>query len=239
MKPSKDLEELQEAYNQFLQDGDKSKMSSLLISLTKIPKEKSLDLYRNNYLSSLIESLSDTFSACKILFGDEMFQNISFEYCNTVSSRHPNLSRYGENFPSFIKDLTISNEIPFLSDLTQYEWILKETILGEYDCSEVSFEQIDIKGNHKLALKDHATLYQSCFPISEIWQSLISDSDKEIPEGDQFQYLIMKTDHGSKTIFISASFYNFLKNISSNLDCKDISTYSHELKSLNILKPIE
>lgn len=236
MKKNKNLEELQEAFYKFQKSGDKSEISLQLATLPKISQEKSLDIYRNNYLSSLIESLSDTYSACKILFGDELFQTICFKYCDEESSRHPNLSNYGESFPDFIKNLPISEEIPFISDLAHYEWTIKETILREFDQTEIPFESIVSKSNVVFELKNHVKLLQSTFPISEIWQSLISDTEKEIPEGDMFQYLIIKTDQGTKTILLSNNFYHFLQNVSHPHNSSEFLKYSKELKTLNIIK---
>ena len=200
--------------------------------MSKITKNKSLEIYRSNYLSSLIDSLSDTYNACEKLLGEEVFQSICLAYIKQKSSKSSLLSDYGENFSNFIEESSLAQEIPFTSDLVSYEWKLKDVILNEFDTEDSNLMNNSFDPKDTLCLKNHAVLFQSSFPISEIWQSLTNE-DVPLPEGNAFYYLIIKVNQGSKTVSISEQLYNSFEN---NIMIKKNSKYIDSLNTLDILK---
>ena len=232
MQAPKDLITLQEAFESFVNLDEPKDLDPLIVDLSKIAKNKSLEIYRSNYLSSLIDSLSDTYSACKKLLGEEVFQSICLAYIKQESSKSSLLSDFGENFSHFIEKSSLAQEIPFTSDLVSYEWKLKEVILNEFDTEDSKSVNNSFDSKDTLCLKNHALLFQSNFPISEIWQSLTNE-DVSLPEGDAFYYLIIKVNQGSKTVSISEQLYNSFEN---NMMTKKKSEYIDSLKILNILK---
>ncbi len=222
---SQDIAKIQRAYEKWITKGAPQELLDVLSPLPTMNKNISLQIYKNNYISSLLKSMTDTYSACEKLLENETFTRLILDYISQTPSPHPLLSSYGETFPTFLSHSVIHREIPFLSELARYEWTLKKVILGTFPSHE--------KGIN----------FSSSHPVSEIWSAITHSEDifedssedrsqstsqdssntsqgrsqdssqdnsdrakiSEIPEAPpmgekHFTYLITKTNHGCKTI---------------------------------------
>ena len=168
---------IQQAYDRFI-EGDDKHLSQLLFECGSIDKQTSLSIYKNNYLASLFESLSDTYEACRVLLGP-CFEKLGYDYISRYKSLDPLLSSYGGEFSNFLKTSLIHKEIPFLSELARYEWNLKRVILED------------------------SKYFFSNYPVSEIWSILVEGKERKWPKKHQFRYLIVKVKNGCKTQVIS------------------------------------
>lgn len=230
MKATNKLAELQQAYSHFI-ERDNSLLYSLLSPCSKIDKDLSLKIYRNNHISSLMKSLSDTYSACIHILGEEIFQGLSLDYISRFRSTSPLLSSYGHRFFDFLGESTMGQQIPFLQDLAHYEWEVKNVILTDFD-EPIKQPPPDLEVS--LGLVSHVTLFESQHPVSEIWSALVNKREDEIPWRGPFYYLIIKTGFGSKTISISEKLYQFIKRLPLPYSRK--KALFNELIQMSVLK---
>ncbi|MCK5647721.1 MAG: putative DNA-binding domain-containing protein, partial [Gammaproteobacteria bacterium] len=92
----------------------------------KVPVETRLDIYANAYKFRLIEALQDTFPALHTLLGDEDFFNLGVAYLTDKPSKHFSLRYFGHQMSSFLKAAPGYKEQPVLSEMAQFEWLLRE-----------------------------------------------------------------------------------------------------------------
>lgn len=236
MQAPRELRALQRAFDKFIEKGESIDLSPFVANLPCITREKSFEIYRNNYISSLLQSLSDTYSACEALLGEEIFRSICLNYSIGERSKSSILSNYGERFSTFLATLPLSSEIPFIPELADYEWNLKNIILSEFDKLTSHDSSRFILKQQKIALVDHAIVFDSQFPISELWQSLTSMQEIDIPEGDRFFYLMFKNSHGSSTLSISKDLYVVLSQPGQDFQSLLSEKSLLELVKLSVLK---
>ena len=89
-------------------------------------KKRALLVYQDGYRARLTEALGETFEACWWVLGDDTF----FALCASFVRAHPsldyNLNSYGREFPEYLYNHKLSEEIPFLFDLASFEWSFKK-----------------------------------------------------------------------------------------------------------------
>ncbi|OQW47594.1 MAG: hypothetical protein A4S09_14875 [Proteobacteria bacterium SG_bin7] len=140
-------------------------------SMNEMSVRSCADIYRRGYKARLVESLGDTYSATWWVLGDEDFLKLADEFVESVPSRSFDLSDYGKEFSDFLKDSPVISEIPFLSELAQFEWNFK-TLFHTKDIPNVEniFRYVESDPNVKIYLLPSAILWKSDFAIYEIWK---------------------------------------------------------------------
>jgi hypothetical protein len=86
---------------------------------------KRFSVYRNNVVSSLIESMAQTYPAVKIILGEENFATVARIFIAKHPPTSPVMQAYGELFPEFLGEFKPLQHSPFLVDLANVEknWI--------------------------------------------------------------------------------------------------------------------
>lgn len=165
-------------------------------NLPKKNLQKHLNIYKNNFYSTLIESLRTYLPATAESIPREVFQGLVVKLIkssqeNTITS----LSAFSNLFPAHLEELKIHEKIPYITDLARYE--LLEQSLIKNKTTEVFF-----KSKH---------------PISELKASLLNSSKLKFKKDSSYHYRLVKTEGFIKATRISKALYLKSKSMEKSL----------------------
>lgn len=80
------------------------------------------DVYRNNMVASLADTLRSTFPAVHRLVGEDYFAAVAREYIAQQPPDSPVLLCYGETFGDFLEAFPSASGVPYLGDVARLEW---------------------------------------------------------------------------------------------------------------------
>lgn len=183
------------------------------------PAEKRFNVYRNNIIVSLKESLSEGFPAVKSLVGDDFFNAMAGEYLRQSPPKKPIIPIYGEDFSSFIDRFTPAKALPYLADVAKLEYLLRESYHAKdedpiptdhYQDPEFFLKSVTLAASVKY--------FSSRFPVSQI-RSAALGGDK--PTGGAEDILITRSRFDPKISIFPTGTCNILKAIE---DCTNLET---------------
>ncbi len=136
-----------------------------------------LQIYRNNFVLSLTESLEITFPVLRVMVGEEFFAQLAKAFIRQIPMEKAAVAEFGDLLPEFMANLEQLSEMPYLVDLARFEWAYSIRInrmpqaepfpyhalaeLGEDDYERMSF-----------SVNPDLTLFQSQWAIIELFQRL-------------------------------------------------------------------
>lgn len=166
------LNKLQETYLSAIK-GERSKdfMDSIL-PIGKLDKQDCINIYARGYTARLTEALGETFEATWWVLGDDDFLALCKDFISITPSFYFDLSEYGSDFPDFLKRQPQIQEIPFLYDLASFEWAFKNIFHSPnfvFDNQKL-LASISTGVDFSLSLSKSALLFESEFPVYEIWK---------------------------------------------------------------------
>lgn len=166
------LNKLQETFLSAIK-GERSKdfMDSIL-PIGKLDKQDCVDIYTRGYTARLTEALGETFEATWWVLGDDDFLALCADFISITPSFYFDLSEYGSDFPAFLKQQSQIQEIPFLYDLASFEWAFKNIFHSPnfiFDNQKL-VASLNVGVDLKLTLSKSAFLFESEFPVYEIWK---------------------------------------------------------------------
>ena len=132
------LKTIQHQMLSWLQEGDPLIRESVA-GTEKVPVQTRLDIYANAYRFRLIEALEDTFPALHMLLGDEDFFNLGINYLTAYPSKHFSLRYFGHRMGYFLSVSDIYKDQTMLSEMAQFEWLLREA----FDASDDTVLSMD------------------------------------------------------------------------------------------------
>lgn len=86
---------------------------------------QNLVIHQNTMISSLIQTLVDTYPLIVSLMGDEFFKVMAKEYIKRYPSRSGNLYEYGAYFEDFMKEYAPVTDFVYLSEVAHFEWVCR------------------------------------------------------------------------------------------------------------------
>jgi hypothetical protein len=183
MANDNDLRKFQQNFaDAILRSNVPSYFKEALIPASKVTDPSDIiNVHATGYKLRLTEALGETFEACWWVLGDELFFQICEKYvaCNDSSSY--NLSNYGENFPSFLHELSETGEFPFLTDLARFEWRFKEVFhLPQESCTS----NLSVAAGQDFSLRFPSAfqVFDANYPVYDLWQKRVgaqSDAQNE------------------------------------------------------------
>jgi len=131
------------------------------------------DVYRNNRMMSLIETLHNTYPVLSQLVGDEFFKAAASAFIDRNPPVQPVMAEYGGEFGTFVASLPNTEKLPYLKDIAELEWWL----LQAYHCADMPILQLTALAEiapdsmMDLRLACHPALHGvgSQWPIGGIW----------------------------------------------------------------------
>lgn len=156
----------------------------------KLPAEKALNVYREDYQYRLLEALKNTYRATHFILGDEDFSYLSFDYIKKHFSTSPDLDDYGEGLANFSSEHDLGQAYIFLADLLTFEWQYR---LLFHRAHEKGIESNDLLLNQgrPITLVSSHLLYESPFTIRELFNLKDQKESDEEFDFEQPQYLLL------------------------------------------------
>lgn len=182
------LRNLQADFVRSLSDPDLEIPSDLSSHTSSNPKKR-FDVYRNNVTVSLTDALAAQFPAVCRLLGDELFQMTARVFIDQHPPSSPLLFLYGEEFPGFLSDFEQLQDLPYLSDVAQLEWLWAQAYHAA-DRAPLTPEQLaeippDKLESVRFELHPSTGLLSSPYPAISLWQTNVTDEEVRVIDIDQ------------------------------------------------------
>jgi hypothetical protein len=144
-----------------------------LVGPDREPSEKRFNVYRNNVVAGLIETLKAAFPAVCRIVGDEFFAAMARVYVALEPPRSPVMLDYGETFPDFIDRFGPAKSVPYLPDVARLEraWVEAYHAAEAQPADPALLATIDSRSLPKIGLTLHPSVrvIRSSFPAVQIW----------------------------------------------------------------------
>lgn len=87
--------------------------------------DPAMGVYRNTILLGAVDALADNFPVVRTLVGDDCFQAMAIAFAQLHPPKMPVLATYGCQFPVWLQQDDISQELPYLADVASCErlWV--------------------------------------------------------------------------------------------------------------------
>jgi hypothetical protein len=142
-------------------------------------------VHRNNALSALVDALATTFPVVQALVGEDFFRATASAFVRQSPPTSPVLAGYGGAFPSFLASFPPAQQIGYLADVAQLEWLYQSALYAA-EASALSHEDLQGLAGHPAALAArHWPLHpsvgvlRSTHPVVSIWAAHQHDDNSE------------------------------------------------------------
>jgi len=142
------------------------------------------NIYRNNYLTGLIGTLSAKFPVTCQLVGSEYFEAVAHSYVTEASPSSPLLDHYGEDFANFLETTALLAPPAYLPDVARVEWARSVApIAAQRPTMQITNrEDLERAFEMQFQLAPGGTLITSAYPVGTIWDHHQTAPVKPIPE---------------------------------------------------------
>ncbi len=144
-----------------------------LIDPDRKPSEKRFNVYRNNVVAGLVETLTAAFPAVCRIVGDEFFAAMARVYVALEPPRSPIMLDYGETFPDFIGRFEPAKRVPYLPDVARLEraWVEAYHAAEALPADLTLLATIDSRNRPQIGFTLHPSVrvVRSNFPAVRIW----------------------------------------------------------------------
>lgn len=118
----RDLEQLQQAFQAYLLTTAPSIKTDVVSD--KVEASVRLDIYRSAYRLRLHDALLSDYPILAKLMGEKHFTQLMEAYIDAQPSRFRSLRDYGKALPTFMDDMKIVADKPWLVEVARLEWAL-------------------------------------------------------------------------------------------------------------------
>lgn len=175
-----DLSDRQRTFAAALLDPD-SPVPAGLVGPDREPSEKRFNVYRNNVVIGLVETLRAAYPAVCRLVGDEFFAAMARVYVALEPPRSPIMLDYGETFAAFIEKFEPANSVPYLANVARLEraWVEAYHSAEATSLDPAQFATIDSQNLPQIVFTLHPSVrvVRSSFPAVRIWQMNIEGGE--------------------------------------------------------------
>ncbi|UYL08846.1 DNA-binding domain-containing protein [Bdellovibrio sp. SKB1291214] len=136
-----------------------------------IPLEQGFEIYHDIYYSKLAGALARTYETFAWVLGPDLFHELTGRYIESQPAVSFRLSEYGANFPEYLGATAKTRGIPFLQDLAQFEWLLKE-VNNAATPDPVPVENVhDVihSNNFRISFIEAMGIFQSMYSVTSLW----------------------------------------------------------------------
>jgi len=132
------------------------------------------EVYRNNAFSNLRGALESAYPVIVKLVGADFFRYAAREYSYQYPSVSGDLHRFGEAFGAFLAAFAPAAQLPYLPDVARLEWLCHQAYFAA-DHAPLRLDRLmqvapERYGDLKFTLNPACALFESVFPIDQIWQ---------------------------------------------------------------------
>ena len=142
------------------------------ITQIESPTSPAQKIYAQSILLGKTNSLQKTFPATLKMIGENLFNLLAKEYCETIACTPHDIGLLGENLPSFIEQNDIADIVPYLSQLALFEWHWQ--LMFNAPPLQPTLEKLQAnlaKQSSEIVLKpnDHCIFYQYQYAVDDLW----------------------------------------------------------------------
>lgn len=193
-----------------------SLQQALKVNSTKDAVER-LNVYKNNFYSSLIDVLSDKFPLSLRVVGEKYFKAAAKQYITENPPQSAVMIDYADNFPEFINRAAREHNIEYLGDLAAVEWSQHTA----YYCADApfisaqEFSQCDIAvlTQSTLQLAPSLTVRSSQFAIYDIWEMLTREKISTVQSAQPQSIAVFRQGFNVCTVETTGTMHFFLEQL--------------------------
>jgi len=161
-----------------------------------ISAEKRLQVYRNSFIMGVSEALAITYQHTLTLVGEEFFNSVARAFILATPPIENNIITYGMGFDEYLRSLPQLAEMPFISEMAKFEWLLEQTTNQQVEDKQLDITQLTLVpeeafGALRFQVPTQITLFQSHQDIAHLYQMLIEDAVVESDLNNDC-YLVLK-----------------------------------------------
>lgn len=237
------LREFEENFGRYLLGGTETEAVAVALLSTQVDAAggkaaNRLRVHRNNFVSSLIEALGQTYPVVEKLVGFEFFREMARNFIRVHPPRDPAILAYGAAFPQFIETFSPAESVPYLADVARLEWHRQEAYHAE-DAAPLDmrfFGNLDPQLFDQLRLIPHPSvrLMTSSYPVQRIWEvnSLEETAGGHVDLTDGPDHLLIARPFTQViVVHLSAAAFDFTQAICTGLpltEAYEEATQRHE-----------
>lgn len=182
-----------------LQEEDDPLFLAEIVGAGTLSPKEALDVYRGDYNARLSEALQNKFEGVFLIAGEELFRDLAQLFLNVKQSHDPDLQKFGEEFPQWLKNSApLNDQMRFLSEVAKVDLAFHHLF---------HLRPIVSQSNYSLELNPAFITLSSEAPlilieVSESGYSLWNNRfEDELPKDfiwDELEYLMIFKDHHKK-----------------------------------------
>lgn len=132
-----------------------------------------IQVYRQNCLGTLTNSLALTFPAVEKLVGCEFFAWAARSFVEGNQAVSACLDDYGGEFPDFLANLAEARSLAYLPGVARLEWAIAR-VIGAPDAAPVDLDRLSAGTPDvaRLRLNPASRIVEDSFPVDEIWRAV-------------------------------------------------------------------
>ena len=178
-----------------------------------------IGVYQSNVFGAINDYLQDVYPALCGVVGERFFKTLCRTYLQNEPPSEGDVHRYGAGLKTYFGHFDSLRELPYLSDLADYEWALHNAYFSELgDCLDPHLFSQEELLNASIALNPSVSVISSPYPIFEIHRQSLPDFEQEVAvdlnQGAD-QLLVFK-QHGVQTHKLSSVYAEFIIALQKN-----------------------
>lgn len=174
------LKQLQSQFSEslFYQHHDITKQIKETASISQLQR---LQVYRNSFIMGVTDALAMTYQHTLSLVGEEFFNTVNREFILKSPPSSNNIMVYGAGFSEYLATLKQLKELPYISEMARFEWLLEQTTNKQVDNQTLDVNQLaqvpeDALGMLRFSIPKQVTLFHSSQNIARLYQMLMNDT---------------------------------------------------------------
>ena len=206
-----------------------------------IPLQERLKVYHNNVVGSLTLALMSGFPLLEKLVGADFLKSLCREYVILNPPRAAWLYAYGESFTHFISNHPQTQNLPYLADVAQMEWLIKSAEHAPDDSplhqSALAAIPMDHLSDVKLELRDSCHLIKSRYLLLALRNFCLNPENPapDLSAVTETHLMIYRPSLEVEIVPLSQDEYEFLENIAAGNNLGDaLSQTIENNESFNI-----
>jgi len=161
-----------------------------------VSAEQRLQVYRNSFIMGVTEALEVTYQHTLTLVGEEFFNSVARAFILATPPIENNIITYGLGFDEYLNSLPQLAEMPFVSEMARFEWLLEQTSNKQIQDKQIDITQIGLVPEDELEhllfqVPTQITLFHSTQDIQHLYQMLVENAVVE-SELNNDCYLVLK-----------------------------------------------
>ncbi len=190
----RDFHKFQQDFKELVLSGEpKQRLIDGLAAAGDVPAGNRLNIHRNNYRESLSSSLSGHFPALAAYVGTEFVSGALKEFCTANPPVSASLASYGGDFADFIDSHTVSEQLPYISDIVRLEWAMHEL----QTVPEITYET-EPRAVQGCTVSDNIRAIDSDFPLMSIWSAAMGHIPAEAVHLEQGGQMVVALLHNAE-----------------------------------------